>query len=180
MTASTDDLQRALELTGELVASVRDDQWDAPTPCSEWTVRDLVNHLSAGGRRFAAALGGPEPDRSDGDPAASYRAAADALVAAFRQPGALDQLVTLPMGTMPGSVALQRRLVEALTHGWDLARATGRPFDPPDDLVAPALEFSHRRVSDAQASGLPFDPPRPAPPDAPPIDQLAALLGRPV
>ncbi|HKB30167.1 MAG TPA: maleylpyruvate isomerase N-terminal domain-containing protein [Streptosporangiaceae bacterium] len=78
-----DLLARALDATGDLVAGVRDDQWDAPTPCTGWNVRDLVNHVVGGNLAFASLLRGQPPSRPraadhlGGDPAArtSRRAA---------------------------------------------------------------------------------------------------------
>src|SRR5260370_8001843 len=56
-------LARALDATGDLVAGVRDDQWDAPTPCTGWNVRDLVNHVVGGNLAFASLLRGRPPSR---------------------------------------------------------------------------------------------------------------------
>jgi uncharacterized protein (TIGR03083 family) len=54
-------LDRALGATGDLVAGVRDDQWDAPTPCTAWSVRDLVNHFVGGNLMFADIPAGHRP-----------------------------------------------------------------------------------------------------------------------
>src|SRR5215213_435876 len=97
---------RTVEAWAERVNAVGPDRWDAPTPCADWTVRDLVNHLVGGNLLFAGVLGGePTPsleelgrgqgvDRLGDDPVAAFRVAADTLLAAFRQPGALEQVVT--------------------------------------------------------------------------------------
>jgi uncharacterized protein (TIGR03086 family) len=183
-----DQLAHALDVAEDLVAAVRDDQWGAPTPCADWTVRDLVNHLVGGNLLFADALRGePLPpleelrrnrDRLGDDPVAAFRVAADTLLVAFRQPGALDQVVTVPVGTVPGIGALHLRLVETLVHGWDLARATGRPPGFPEALAEQELAFSRAKLADLPAGRTPFAPSQPAPDDAPALDRLAALLGR--
>ncbi len=142
MTTPIDQLTEALSGTAQLVAGIRPDQWADRTPCAEWDVRQLVNHLVAGNRLFTRLLQGeqmPAPadlisqgsrDQLGDDPEAAYRKSADGLVAAFAQPGALEQMVTAPIGTVPGIAALHLRMTEALVHGWDLAQATDRPRRP--------------------------------------------------
>lgn len=70
------------------------------------------------------------------------------------------------------------RITELLVHGWDLARATGQPARFPDGLAQQELAFSRGALSAIPPERTPFAPSRPAGPDAPAIDQLAALLGR--
>src|SRR5436309_2425188 len=117
-----DQLADALDLTGDLVAGVGADQWADPTPCAGWTVSDLVNHLVCGHRAFAASVRGepmPAPgDHLGDDPVAAYDTSAAELAEAFRRPGAVENVVTVPIGPVPGMVALHLRLVEALVHGW--------------------------------------------------------------
>ncbi|MFC9789141.1 TIGR03086 family metal-binding protein [Rhodococcus sp. NPDC127528] len=182
-----DQLARVLADTTRLVAAVRDDQWDAPTPCTEWTVRQLVAHLVSGNTMFAevvsrrqpAGIPGPPPVESLGsDPVAAYREAADAVLAAFRQPGAHEQQITVPFGTVPGIVALHLRITEVLTHGWDLARATGQEVHFPDALAEQELEFTRSKLSAIPPDRSPFGPPQEVADDAPAIDRLAACLGR--
>src|SRR5690349_6484789 len=97
-----DDLRDALDLTGTLVAGVEPDQWNAPTPCADWTVRDLVNHLVHGHRAFAAIVRDePVPGPADHlgeDPVGAYRDSAADLTEAFRKPGVLEKVVTVPIG----------------------------------------------------------------------------------
>ena len=183
MTSPIGRLAAAVPVTGNLVDAVGPDQWALPTPCPDWTVHDLVNHLVFGHRRFAAALAGGNPpapgeDLLGNDPGAAYRASAEAMLAAFRADGALERPVTVPAGTLPGAVACELRVVEALVHGWDLARATGRPLEFPPDLVEPSIAFSRAQLGRIPADRRPFGPPQPVADDAPPLDRLAALLGR--
>jgi uncharacterized protein (TIGR03086 family) len=148
-------------------------------------VRDVVNHLVVGHRRFVSFLRGeppvsPDVDQLGDDPVAAYRSSAGELLDAFREAGALERIVTVPIGPVPGSVALQLRLVEALVHGWDLATATGQPARFPDDMVERALAFTREHLSAIPPGRTPFGSPRFASDEAPPIDRLAALLGRAV
>lgn len=184
-----DQLAQLLDATGELIAGVRADQWNAPTPCTDWTVRDLVNHIVGGNRLFTGILRGeinlqpggpPRPpiDWLGDDPPAAYRTAATALLEAFGQPGVMQQTFTVPFGSVPGAVALHLRNTELLAHGWDLARATGQATRFPDEVVEQELAFSRSSLGAIPPTRSPFAAPQPVADDAPTIDRLAALLGR--
>lgn len=187
--APLDDLAAVLTLAGDLVAAVQPTQWDAPTPCPEWTVRELVTHMVIGHRLFTGILRGEASVTAGAldptarhvlgdDPVAAYRSATADLLTAFRRPGALDQVVTVPVGPVPGIAALHLRVVEELVHGWDLARAIGRPASFPDDIAERELAFARGKLADVPPDRSPFGPPRPIAGDAPPLDRLVALLGR--
>jgi uncharacterized protein (TIGR03086 family) len=188
---STDQLARALDAHEHLLAGVGTDQWNAPTPCSDWTVRDLVNHVVGGNRLFAEILQGDKEalgrrrarlgrDHLGDDPVSAHRDSANELLEASRQPGVLERIVELPIGAVPGSTALQLRVVESVVHGWDLATATGQRVAFPDEIVEQALAFTISKLADLPP-GLPaFGPPRAVADDAPAIDRLVACLGRTV
>ena len=187
--APLDDLAAVLRIAGELVGDLRHDQWNAPTPCPEWDVRALVGHMVLGHRLFAGILRGEatvtagalDPGPADAlgeDPAGAYRDAAGSLLAAFGQPGVLGRTFEVPVGPVPGIVAVHLRIVEELVHGWDLAQAIGGQPRFPDDVVERAVEFTRVKLADVPPERSPFAPPRPVSDLAPPIDRLAALLGR--
>lgn len=189
--ASVDELATTLGTVGDLIAGIREDQWHAPTPCPEWNVRQLVNHMVMGNRLFASILRGeavvqPEaldPEAGDqlgGSPEAAYRESVQDLVAAFRRQGVLDQLFQVPVGTVPGIAALHLRMVEDLVHGWDVARATDQQLRIPDEIVQQEWEFSRDKLADVPPDRSPFAPSQPVPEHASPLDGLAALLGRAV
>jgi uncharacterized protein (TIGR03086 family) len=191
--APVDRLTRALDATEALIAAVRDDQWSNPTPCPEWNVRAVVNHLVSGNRMFADILRGAPPaelenlrrmrdvDQLGDDPVRAYREAGAALRAAFSQPGVLEGVFQVPAGRVPGAVMLHLRITELLVHGWDVARATGQPARLPDDLAEEELAFSRgRSAPDVPRTGHPFGPAQAVADDAPAIVRLAAYLGRPV
>ncbi|HEY0805355.1 MAG TPA: TIGR03086 family metal-binding protein [Pseudonocardiaceae bacterium] len=180
MTASVDQLALVLDENDRLVAAVRSDQWDAPTPCTDWTVRDLLNHVAGGNRMFAAALRGeprPAPQPAD-DLVTAVRDSTKDVVAAFRLPGVLAREVTVPFGTVPGAVALHLRITEILVHGWDLARATGQPVRFPADIIEQELAFTRGAIAGVPPERRPFAPEQSVADDAPALDRLAALLGR--
>ena len=163
-----------------LVAGIRPDQWTAPTPCGEWTVRELIDHVTGGDRLFTAALSGEERKPAGDDPTTEFHDASADLVAAFELPGVLGKVVTVPFGDVPGMVALHLRITEIMVHGWDLARATGQPVSFPDDIVEQELGFTRGALAAIPPTRRPFGPPQPAADDAPALDRLAALLGRPL
>ena len=182
-TSLLDQPVRAFE---QLITAVRADQWTASTPCTEWNVRQLVNHVVRGNRLFASALRGepsPPAEPSDilGDDAvAAYRAASAEMLQALGQPGVMERMVTVPFGTVPVPVAVHLRNTELLVHGWDLARATRQPTRFPEELAEQELHFSRGALGQIPPGRTPFGPSQPAPEDAPAIDRLAALLGRQV
>src|SRR5579884_2432412 len=96
-------LRTALDATADLVNAVRADQWTAASPCTDWTVRDLVTHLIVGNALFASVLRGEPPRTRDqvvsslGDLPSAYRESSAALVSAFGQPGVLEQTFTVPV-----------------------------------------------------------------------------------
>ncbi|WP_375425394.1 TIGR03086 family metal-binding protein [uncultured Friedmanniella sp.] len=179
-----DQLTRAVASVDALVAGVRPEQWSAPTPCSEWTVRRLVGHLSGMNRVFVALLAGQRPPRpgeapEDADPVAAFRTSAASLQTAFAAPGTLERTFAGPMGSATGAERLQIRLYDLLAHGWDLAVATGQPVAMPEDVAEHALTFVRGQLSDDARPGR-FDAARPVADDAPAINRLVAFLGRAV
>ena len=195
MTTATpvERLTRALDATDALIAAVGNDQWSNLTPCPEWNVRTLVNHLVFGNRLIANTLRGESPqalenlrqmrdaDQLGDDPLAVYREAGTALQAAFSQPNVLESIFPAPVGAVPGAVLLHLRITELLVHGWDLARATGQPVQLPEDLAEEELAFARSPLApDVPRTGHPFGPTQVIADDAPAIDRLAAYLGRPI
>lgn len=176
--------------TNELAATLRwaaPEQWSEPTPCPDWDVRALVGHLVVGHERFVARLSGETPSNppgiKEGTPeelVEAYERTAEELIGAFEKPGALQRLVELPIGTLSGQAALDIRVVEAFVHGWDIAQALGTTIDFDDDTVEKAIAFSEANLSRLPPERSPFGTPKEAPATAPPLDRLAALLGRTV
>lgn len=180
-----DDLARSFHAVGVLIAQVRHEQWSAPTPCTEWTVRALVDHLIGMNRVFIALIAGHTPpqrqavDHVEHDPVGAYRDTAAALLAAFTAPGVLDREYQGPLGPASGAERLQIRLYDLLAHGWDLARATGQRAELPDDVADRSLAFARTQVSEQARPGR-FDPAQTVDGHASGIERLVAFLGRPV
>ncbi|MFG2985465.1 TIGR03086 family metal-binding protein [Streptomyces sp. NPDC048258] len=183
-TVSVEDLARACEAVGDLIAEVRPEQWKAPTPCAEWTVREVVDHLVGMDLVFAAMIeGGPMPergaDRLGDDPAGAHRSSSASLRAAFSRPGVLERSYRGALGSATGAERLQIRLYDLLAHGWDIAQAAGIPARLPEDLAEQALAFVRVQLSTQSRAGR-FAEPQPVEETAPAIDRLAAFLGRSV
>ena len=177
------DLDAAIAGVERIVARIRADQWELPTPCDGVDVRALVNHLVAGNLAFVTLITGTQPpvrdaDHLGDDPFFAFRASADLLAAALRTPGIEVRTYALPFGQVPGSALAGIRITECLGHGWDLARATGQPADFPDKVAARGLAQARNQLR--SRSPGPFAPEQPVPDGAPAIDRLAAFLGRSV
>lgn len=181
-------LGRACDSTLSILAAVQTTDLGRPTPCASWTVGDVVNHI-LGGTAFFAELAeagvvadrGDDPDRTAGDFSAALSQEASRLVAAFNAPGAMDKMMKMPMGELPGSVCAWIAASDIFTHGWDLAKATGQPTDLEPELAGMMLERVKQTLPDSMR-GLegqaPFGPRVEVAESAPPADQLAAFLGR--
>lgn len=139
------DLAPAAELLTRTAAAVRDDQLDAPTPCSPMQVRDLLAHLLVATRMSAAAGARREPAGEvevpvldDGRWRGVLAERADALAAARADPQAWSGATTAGGVTAPAQEAGRVAAVELVLHGWDLAVATGQPFAPDAAAAGPA------------------------------------------
>ncbi|MDJ0341882.1 TIGR03086 family metal-binding protein [Streptomyces sp. H10-C2] len=183
-TISVENLARACEAVGDLIAEIRPEQWKERTPCTEWDVREVVTHLVGMDLVFAAMIeGGPMPergvDRLGDDPVGAYRSSSAALQAAFSGPGVLERSFHGPLGSATGAERLQIRLYDLLAHGWDLAQATGIPVRLPAEVGEQSLAFARVQLATQNRTGR-FAEPQPVDETAPAIDRLVAFLGRTV
>lgn len=181
---SIDQLSRALKVTGTLIAELRPEQYSAPTPCTEWDVRDIVAHLVGMNLVFTALLNSQKPPSRDqqvlgNDPGSAFSSSAAALLSAFERPGALEQNFETPMGFATGQERLDIRMYDLLAHAWDLSQATGNRLEPLGDLAEQSLKFAHRQLAQQPRNGR-FNAAQPVTDGAPALDRLAAFLGRPL
>jgi uncharacterized protein (TIGR03086 family) len=178
--------RRAARGTAALVDATSPDQYAAPTPCTDWTVRDLLTHLIAGNVKYVEIGRGKEWARGapdvvlDDDPGAMYRRTMDAMLQAWEQPGVLDRDTALPVGRGRAELALYLHLGETLVHGWDLARATGQLLPWNVEVVEASLDQFRSWLPAQRPPGSPFLDAAAVSLDAAPIDRLAAYLGRDV
>lgn len=176
--------RRALAATGAHVAAIGPDDLTRPTPCAEWDVRALLNHVLGNNHLYALAVGGTavdwserDRDRVGDDPGGAYASSAGAATAAFA--GAdLDAEVTLPFGRLPAAQAVAVHFVDVLAHGWDLAVALGRDAALDPELASVALDIVAFYPPDVFGTPVFFAEQQPCPTDAPPDVRLVAALGR--
>jgi uncharacterized protein (TIGR03086 family) len=184
-----DMLARVVNELRKVVDGVQPDQMSAPTPCSEWDVRAVLNHVTGGSLMFAECVeNGSIPDEEFsrlvstdlvGDqPSQVFGSAADRALAAFGQPGAMDKVVTLPFGTMPAGVAANIAIFDLTVHALDLAQATGQSTALDPEVLQAGWEAAQAMLNpELRAAGL-FGEPRPCAEDAPLVDRLMAYTGR--
>lgn len=178
--------ERALERTGSVVAGTTPDQFGEPTPCTEWDVRAMLNHIIAGCTTFAAGAEGRRVEMSDGtdyageDHVAAYERAARAALEAFRAPGALERDFSMPWGDTPGAAVLGLALADAVVHGWDLARATGQDITIDDEVAEEVYGMTSKMMAPQgpYPRGASFQEPVEVGDDASPADRMLAYLGR--
>lgn len=177
-------IEKATALAGEKVAQVKPEDLDKPTPCAEFDVRGLLNHVIGGLDMLKTAADGGKAeapgqdligDGADvGDQYATRRAA---LLDSIRAEGALDRPWEMPFGSMPGSMMAGIAFMEHLTHAWDVAKATGQDASLPDDVVNECLELVKPMDAMLRMPGV-CGPVVEVPEDASPTDKLAGFMGR--
>lgn len=181
-----DALARTQQWVAELLAEVTPEQLSLPTPCAEFDVAQLIQHLYGVADRVEA-LGHGHPaasvpafvDALPEDLAGGYRERAERGQAAWADDAALARVVVVPFGSLPGVQVIGVYVSEQLTHGWDLAVATGRPAEAAPDLVALAERSIRATLPPTPRGGpIPFGPVVEPDLGAGPTDRLAAYLGR--
>ncbi|WP_189863454.1 TIGR03086 family metal-binding protein [Streptomyces poonensis] len=179
----SDLLEAASVRAVPVVRGVADERLGDPTPCAEYSVRELVNHLThvvVGFQAYAAkgqADFSTTPDYIGDDPdwRARFTAEARKLVDAWAAPGA-DEGTAGQLG-LPARTLGQMALLDLLVHAWDLAVATGQDFEP-DPVVVAALEPAVARMAPMAREWKAFGDPAPVPADASPFERLLATTGR--
>jgi len=174
-----DALEQTFQHTQGVIGNVRPDQYDNATPCSEWAVHDVLQHMIAVVAGMGAAAAGADrpPFELGPDPAGQFREASATAIAAWRAPGVLDKIIDAGPGPMPGRVVAGINLLDTATHTWDLAKATGQPTQLPAGVAEAALDASRSIISPEIRPGR-FAPEASAPSGAGPTEQLVAYLGR--
>jgi uncharacterized protein (TIGR03086 family) len=169
-----DLLESVLDETEATIASVTPGQEHLPTPCPEFDVARVVNHLVGWANSFATRLtggsvtGDPNDYRVGGNPATEFHQAAQAIVGAYREGG--EQSQRLPAGFI---------IMEFLVHGWDLANATGRSVRFKPAAADLALATGRKMLEpEYRGPGKSFGYEVEVSDAAGPLDRLVAFLGR--
>jgi uncharacterized protein (TIGR03086 family) len=181
--------ERATSFTAGIAKGVRSDQLGAPTPCTEWDVSALLNHivgtlwladglLADRTPRHAMQPGGlPATDLLGGEPATAYAEASVAALATAGTGDALTRTHATPFGDMPGAMLAGFTTVDIAVHGWDLGTATGQDVELDADLAGHLLTFAEQTLTD-DSRGSRIGPAIPVSADAPITDRLVAFFGR--
>jgi uncharacterized protein (TIGR03086 family) len=170
-----DLLTRTYDVVRAPVALLDDGVLDRRTPCSEWSVGDLFDHLVAAITMFASAAGAPPADLPENPPLERFDAAVGRNLkswSAFTDHGAT---LTLPFGEFPADLVVAMNQLDALVHAWDLSAALGRPTAFPDDLAERAMQTALIRCP--QGRGRSFGP-EVKTDDASATARLVAFTGR--
>jgi uncharacterized protein (TIGR03086 family) len=172
-TSPVDLLSRALRQAEGLIATVTPDQASLPTPCAEWDLGTLVNHVVRDTTQFTKMAGGAkwesgeialEPDEW----LVAFTSGSDDLLAAWRGNGSLDEA---------GTNRISQQIAEFSVHGWDIARATGHTRELDAEVAAFGLGWAKQALK-PEYRGAAFGPEVEIASDAPEPDQLAAFFGR--
>jgi uncharacterized protein (TIGR03086 family) len=150
-------------------------QLDARTPCDDWDVRQLMNHMLDTANYFSGSARGDEvsppspqpPELLGDDPVADFERTREDTLSAFGGDGVIER-------TGP---ALGIAFSDQLLHGWDLAMATGQDATMPEGLPNAAYGMIHGRFTDEQREGV-FKPEIAVAADASAQDKLLAYTGR--
>jgi uncharacterized protein (TIGR03086 family) len=181
-------LQRVVDTTTDMISHTSNAQLSNPTLCTEWTVKDLINHMVTGATMFAiSAEQGSVPDEELGklmggdnvgnDPQGAWETASKRALAAFQAPGAMEKIVKLPFGEMPAGIALNIAIFDVATHSVDLAKATGQKVTD-TELLEGALNIARQMLGpELRQPGI-FGAEQPCPDSASVDDRLLAFAGR--
>jgi uncharacterized protein (TIGR03086 family) len=184
------DLEPATTALTQLVTNVRDDQLTGATPCSETTLGDLLDHVDGLSQAFTAAALKSGTEASNSGPSADasrlgtewrerISGRLDELAAAWRDESAWQGMTRAGGQDLPAELAGVIALNEVIVHSWDIAAASGQPFDCDPALVEAACGFVRPTVAE-NPGGVPglFGPAVDVPDNASPLDQLIGLTGR--
>lgn len=184
-------VREAAELAAGPLRAVRPDQLTAATPCADYDVRAVVDHLA-----WAAVLSQRSATRTpfehdwssltpapflDGLPVEQWAAAVpaelDTAADAWADPAAWEGETMVGTTAMPASTVGPMMLAEFVLHGWDLARGIGAPYDVPADLGEAVLAAVEPLAQMGRDGGW-YGPEVPVPADAPAFERALGLTGR--
>lgn len=172
--------EQAAQVMVPIIKQVKDGQLDLPTPCVEYSARELLNHVfgvvvkfetAARGDRVAPAAG---VDYLTGQWREKFEEAANKLIDVWSDPAVMDGE---PILGMPRTVAAKLPVVELTVHAWDLARATGQQYQCPDSLVTEVREI-FAQLEPMRKSRAVFEEPVEVDAAASDTDKMLATSGR--
>jgi uncharacterized protein (TIGR03086 family) len=179
-------LAAVLETVSCVVADLEPDGWAAPSPCEDWDVRGVVEHLAAVTSKFTRFAEGEvgiirqdRGDRLGGDPVVGFASIVHESRATWRaHPEAMTRVCHLPFGRFDGATAAGINLFDVVVHGWDVATAVGVAWPIDDRAVAMALDVCDLLVTDEARTAGQFGRPRPRTASTSAMRELLARTGR--
>ncbi len=183
--------QLSIDRAKEVVAHIKQEQIDAPTPCTEWNVHAVINHLIGGAELTTAGLLGNAFEFAPGTTESSYIAEidadklskayqteSDAVLAAAGRPGALERVVPTRFGDMPMAQFLMAIATDQFIHTWDLAKATGQDSTLDPGLVAVVYPMLRSGFAEMGRNGGFIGPEVPVPDTAGLQEKMLGYMGR--
>lgn len=180
----TEQLSSILPALTAMVDRIQPAQLNHPTPCSAFSVHDVLDHMIVLGGSVAYQFRGQEPPVIIAPPvygwvpAAEFRKVMDDLLDAINSPGAMERTITAPVGELPGSTFARFVAFDGLIHGWDLATATGQNYEQPPAVIAAVDQFARDAITAEMRDGDTFKEATAAPEDASQLERLVAFSGR--
>lgn len=185
--ATRDALVQSYGLAATYLRGVRQEQAHLPTPCTDFDVTALAEHMAGAAERPLHVIGGEEIGELE-TTSARFDEQADAIervgttISELLGDDEMEKEFTLPWGTYRGRALAEMYTMELATHAWDLAAATGQDRSLGDALAEVILPTARRLVPEDEYRGgdMPFGPVVEAPEGAGPADLLACHMGRSV
>ncbi|WP_163572416.1 TIGR03086 family metal-binding protein [Fodinicola feengrottensis] len=193
MSEQAERFRRAADGFQARVEAVPADRWEAPTPCPDWTARDVVAHVINEARRVLATVRGLEPEqvygvpvadmgklpqvRPDADLAAAWARISAGMTVAIDDPDCLKVALPTPVGPLPFKDSLEALPEDVLIHTWDLARATGGDEKLDPEVVAHVYEH-FKPMDEFLRQPWAFGPKVTPPPDADLQTEFLCFVGR--
>lgn len=182
-------LAKCFASTRDVLANMTPEQLEgAETPCASWNVQELVAHIVNGTTWFATIAETGTPPGGDVFPPFTadnvvevFDAGSDRAVRAFAAEGAMERIMHLPFGDLPGAAFVFVACGDTFTHGWDLAKATGQSTDLDPETASQLLEIVSPMLPDTlrgKDGEAPFGPRQEAGAGATAADKVAAFMGR--
>jgi uncharacterized protein (TIGR03086 family) len=170
--------EAAVNLTLKVMEGIQPQQrWD-PTPCTDWNVQAVMDHLLGGTASAIANLSGQERKAPRGEADAEEFAIATAQVLELaKTPGVMEKTITTSRGETMGGQLLMGSFMDVLIHGWDLAKGTGQDTTLPADLVDVLYGIWEARLDKSRAGGA-FGSHVEVHDDASQQDKLLGVFGR--
>jgi uncharacterized protein (TIGR03086 family) len=174
-------LDEIIPFIEKVVDQLTPDQFDNPTSCANFTVAGVLEHMIGGATHFSPAFRGGAAGSApplEGELTDRWSRAMTELLSALHSPGAQERTVTAPFGEVPVAAFARYTAFDGLVHGWDLSRATGLAYEPPDELVAEVDAFARSFVQPAMRDGDTFAAETTVGSGATALERIVAFSGR--